>query len=197
MKRSKGGVDPRSDFSGLGLSDSDIAARLQAEEYNPGVGFIAAADRVPDMNDLRLHESQAQTRNADIMRRKAEDELIKYKSQPALTNVYKINYDIDPSYDRLYRWSMGLLPDYSYERKLRMQHLLENLIRNKLYSNEPEYLLKDEIKRLFAEEARRDKPARPATRKPARSAKRNSKSSKKAKPLKKKASKKQSRNRAV
>ena len=178
--RRRGGIDSRTDFSDMGLKDAELASRLQAEEFNPGTSYISNESKL-DTNVLQLHESQAQTRNANDLRRRAEENLRREQNKPKPATIYHhTNYDMSPSYDRIYQWSMGLLPSYSYERKIRMQSLLEKLIRDRLYSNEPEYLVKDEIRKLFEEERRRAPNKAPA-RKKAKSSKKKAPARKKAK----------------
>ena len=176
--RRRGGIDSRTDFSGMGLSDVDIARSLQAEEFNPNPSHISSESKL-DVSELKLYESQAQTRNANNLRRRAEESLRHEQNKPKPAAVYHTEYDISPSYDRIYQWSMGLIPSYSLDRRIRLQHLLEKLIRDRLYSNEPEYLVKNEIRRLFEEEKSRAPRKSPARRK--------AKSSKKKAPARKKA----------
>ena len=67
-------------------------------------------------------------------------------------------------YDRLYNWSLTLLPDYyDYVKRQQLRDALSTLIKRELRSNIPESELEENIKRLIREERPKSK-ARPKSK---------------------------------
>ncbi len=162
-RRVRGGIDSRTDF-GSALSDEELARRLQAEEFNPGERQISLTPRplpsgVP--SQVFLEEERARTRNANLQRQKAEESLKSQKARTAMLEsaiafhpkvpTFSIPLYSDSRFDRLYSWSMEQIPEFEYVRQVRLRRLIEDLIRRRLSIGEPEYMLKDEIKRLIYE----------------------------------------------
>lgn len=143
MKR--GGYDDRTDFTHLKMDDSQLARMLQDEERNPVRSKIEdkiAPAPVFNPSSYELDYVKAQKRNLENQLQTERSKKNVYIQQP-------IYYTFDNIYDRIYKWSIGLLPDYDYIRRLRLQHMIEKLIRDRLELGEPEYLLKEEIRRLI------------------------------------------------
>lgn len=189
-RRSTGGVDSRTDF-GNSLSDEELARRLQAAEFSPEERPIDTTPRpiqssVP--SQLLLEEERARTRNANLLRQKAEENLRAQKALLSAKSTFSIPIYSDNRFDRLYTWSMDLIPDFEYVRQVRLRRLIEDLIRSRLRLGEPEYLLKDEIKRLIYEAIHDSAP----TKKPSRRKASKKKLSKKKAPTKKTSKKKSS-----
>ncbi len=163
----RAGYDDRTDFTGIVGTDNDeaLARMLQEQELNPNRSRIEDVYHreekghftIPDKSEYLGKYVEAEARNQRNQRElnalksdyaskysKVESDLRALKDR-----AYSPRYVYDPDivFDRLYRWGIDLIPDYDYIKRLRMQNLLEKLIRAKLH--EPEDILKDEIRRLI------------------------------------------------
>lgn len=189
--------------------DEEIARRLQMAEEDSNINFIDAKDEVKEPPGLiHARYAEAQKQNAEQKRKEAEQALQRERNErqrieqehamaernrKAEDNIRKIDeYNklaaeraalraaYNP-YDRLYNWSLTLLPDYDYLTRRRLQDALSSLIRREIGLKSSEEELEEKIRRLI----RSAELAKPKQAKSNVKAKSKPKSKAKSKPKKK------------
>jgi hypothetical protein len=177
-----GGFDDRKDWTAdFGIvgndtsRDEEIARRLQMEEENVlGQRNISNAPGPAHEwktyeETAKRHHVEAQLMNAENKRREAERKRLEaeqaLRNQQEQENIRKINEynnlaaeravlrSTYPSvYDRLYNWSLTLLPDYyDYVKRQQLRDALSSLIKRELRMHSSETELEEKIKKLINE----------------------------------------------
>lgn len=180
-----------------GLSDEEIARRMQLEEFNPEQtklqDFMTYGTDPIDFNEVLGDQlKNANLRTLDIKNKQLEENarrlkerekeiqnLKEQKERMARENIEEKERlmaehrakerDLKNTYNRLYNLGITLIPDYyTYSRKIEIENLLERLIRDELkYKTERE--LEDKIRSLIKTEAPAPKSdEKPASEKPTR-----------------------------
>jgi hypothetical protein len=157
--------------------DEEIAKLLQLEQFNPEANFISKDDKVPiaeesskrkqigELRDLYSTENlkqqalnaiekerQKKNRQSDLDNeiQKMRDYNTLATQRALLRSTYDVgSYYLDP-YERLYNWSLTLLPDYyDYMTRRRLRESLARLIKRELRFHSSESELEEKVRDLI------------------------------------------------
>jgi hypothetical protein len=196
-----GSYDPGTDWSGLGLSDEEIARKLQYEELNPSISRIDEKSFDPGVNvakqiadyglemrremdnqrkklddDRREQQRRREQVERDLAEERRVSRLERELSEERRRNTYPTS-----SYDRLFNWSLTLLPDYyDYLKRKQLRDALSKLIKRELTYNRSESDLEDKIRNLISDaKIKSVKPKKSKSKSKSKSKKSKSKSRRK------------------
>jgi hypothetical protein len=200
------GVDTKSAIPDTS-QDEEIAKLLQLEQFNPDRKYIAKDDKISfdeetnrkkqigdltnlySTENLKQHalnaiekDKQKKNRQSDLDYeiQKMRDYNTLAAQRALLRSTYNVgSYYIDP-YERLYNWSLSILPDYyDYMTRQRLREALSRLIKRELRFHSTESELEEKIRDLIRTAEYSQSKERPKRRVKSKSKKKSKRKSKK------------------